>query len=66
MSNKISDKDKKDWNSFLLGKEKLSDKEKILKKKKFLKTTSIDLHGFTLEEANKTVKGITKGRSLGE
>ncbi len=58
MSNKISDKDKKDWNSFLLGKEKLSDKEKILKKKKFLKTTSIDLHGFTLEEANKTVKNF--------
>jgi len=58
LSNKISDKDKKDWNSFLLGKEKLSDKEKILKKKKFLKTTSIDLHGFTLEEANKTVKNF--------
>ena len=58
MSNKISDKDKKDWNSFILGKEKLSDKEKILKKKKFLKTTSIDLHGFALEEANKTVKNF--------
>ena len=56
MKKKISNKDKKDWENFLDSKEKLQDKDSnILKKKKFLKK-SFDLHGFTLEQANKKIK----------
>ena len=56
MSNKISDKDKKDWDNFISNKEKLSDKDSTNKKKIFLKIRSIDLHGYTLEHANKSIE----------
>ena len=56
MTNKISDKDKKDWENFLSSEEKLSDKDLRLKKKKYSSTYSIDLHGYTLEEANKSIQ----------
>ena len=56
MSDKISDKDKKDWENFLSNNEKLPDKDYSLEKKKILKTGRIDLHGFTLEDANKTIQ----------
>ncbi len=56
MSNDISDKDKKDWNKFINSSEKLTDKDLIDQKKKSLKTKSIDLHGYTLDEANKTIE----------
>ena len=52
MSNKISDKDKKDWESFLSSDEKLPNKDFKLNKEKPLKVNRIDLHGFTLEQAN--------------
>ncbi len=56
MSNDISDKDKKDWNKFIHNNEKLPDKDyKNFEKKRFI-TKSIDLHGFTLDEANKTIE----------
>ena len=55
MTNKISDKDKKDWKNFLSSEEKLQDKDLKFKKKNYTKTNSIDLHGYTLEEANKSV-----------
>jgi len=54
----ISDKDKKDWNEFLNKKEKLIDKDTVLIKNKVSKTKIIDLHGYTLEEANKKVESI--------
>jgi len=54
--NKISDKDKKDWENFLSSDERLPDKDLKLKKKKYNKTRSIDLHGYTLEEANKSIQ----------
>jgi DNA-nicking Smr family endonuclease len=54
--NKISDKDKKDWENFLSSEEKLPDKDLKLKKKKYNNTYSIDLHGYTLEEANKSIQ----------
>jgi DNA-nicking Smr family endonuclease len=54
--NKISDKDKKDWENFLSSDERLPDKDLKLKKKKYNKTYSIDLHGYTLEEANKSIQ----------
>ena len=56
MINKISDKDKKDWENFLSSEEKLPDKDLKLKKKKYNSINSIDLHGYTLEKANKSIQ----------
>ena len=56
MNNQISDKDKKDWQNFLSKKEKLPDKDNSQSKDKVIKTSEIDLHGFTLDEANKIVE----------
>ena len=56
MTQDLPDKDKKDWENFITGGEKLVDKDKKQNQKKFFKTRSIDLHGFALEEANKTIK----------
>tara|TARA_B100001093_G_C26174665_1_gene737251 strand:- start:11 stop:424 length:414 start_codon:yes stop_codon:yes gene_type:complete len=56
LSDKISDKDKKDWDNFLSNNEKLPNKDFKLSKKKFLKIKNIDLHGFTLEQANKIIE----------
>ena len=55
MTNKLSDKDKKDWQNFLNSSEKLHVKD--LDKPDNLKITEklIDLHGYTLEEANKEI-----------
>jgi len=54
---KILDKDKQDWENFLKNKEKISNKDfdetiniRIEKIKK------IDLHGYTIEEANKAIE----------
>ena len=55
MINKLSDKDKKDWNNFLNSKEKLEVKDKETYKKTKISEKSIDLHGYTLEEANKQI-----------
>ena len=52
MNDNISDKDKKDWENFLSSDEKLPNKDLKLSKKKTLKIKNIDLHGFTLEQAN--------------
>jgi DNA-nicking Smr family endonuclease len=56
LSNKISDKDKKDWEEFLIKDEKLPNKDSGLRERKKLKIRHLDLHGYTLEEANKTVE----------
>ena len=56
MTNKISNKDKKDWEVFLSKKEKLPNKDLKFEQKKISKIKHIDLHGFTLEQANKTIK----------
>ena len=56
MKNKISDKDKKDWENFIRRKEKLINKDLILNKSINKKIKSIDLHGLTLDEANKKIK----------
>ena len=58
MTNKISEKDKKDWENFLSSDEKLPNKDNKLKKIKSLKTKSIDLHGYTLEQANKLIEAF--------
>ena len=56
MSSKISEKDKKDWEEFLSKSEKLPNKDLKSVKTKTLKTKNIDLHGYTLEDANKTIQ----------
>ena len=56
MKKNISDKDKKDWEDFISSDEKLSNKDLKNQKNFFFKTKSIDLHGYTLEKANKTIE----------
>ena len=56
MSNDISQKDKQDWETFISNNEKLPNKDINFSKKTFIKIKSLDLHGYTLEEANKTIE----------
>ena len=56
MNDKILDKDKQDWENFLSSDEKLDNKDFKLNKRKTLKIKNIDLHGYTLQEANKTIQ----------
>ena len=58
MNSNISDKDKKDWKDFLKQNEKLPNKDFEKKENKFNITKSLDLHGFTLDEANKKVESF--------
>ena len=58
MNNNISDKDKKDWKNFLEKNEKLPNKDLEIKDNKFHITKSLDLHGYTLDEANKKVESF--------
>ena len=60
MSDKLSDKDKKDWENFLSNKEVLKDKDSLELKEKAIKTQSFDLHGFTLDEANKKIDHLIR------
>ena len=56
MNDNISDKDKKDWYRFIKSTEKLPNKDSKYQKKENPKVRSIDLHGYTLDEANKTIE----------
>ena len=56
MSNDISDKDRKDWEDFVSSKQKLFDKDNKKQTRIYLESRSIDLHGYTLEEANQAVE----------
>ena len=58
MSNDISEKDKKDWETFIDSDERLPNKDFKSSKQKLFKVKSIDLHGYTLEEANKTIENF--------
>ena len=55
MTNKLSDKDKKDWTNFINSSEKLQSKDLEQSNDRAILERSIDLHGFTLEEANKEI-----------
>ncbi len=58
MNSKLSDKDKKDWQNFVLSKNKVQNKDsKIIKNKKEVIKT-IDLHGFSLDNANKVIEEL--------
>tara|TARA_Y100000385_G_C13044466_1_gene616816 strand:+ start:94 stop:510 length:417 start_codon:yes stop_codon:yes gene_type:complete len=56
LTDKISDKDKIDWKNFLSSKDKLPNKDLKIKSKKNLKPRSIDLHGYSLDEANRLIE----------
>jgi len=57
LNSKLTDKDKKDWHSFTSSKDALPNKDEISNIIKSKKTDSfIDLHGFSLEDANKTIE----------
>ena len=58
MTDNITEKDKKDWENFLSKKEKLPNKDITINKKITFKTRSIDLHGYSLEEANKSIENF--------
>ena len=58
MNDNISYKDKKDWSNFVNSKDKVPDKDIKTKDKKTFKTKSIDLHGYTLDEANKAIENF--------
>ena len=54
---KISDKDKEDWENFLKNNEKIPNKDFVNKKNvRYEKIKKIDLHGYTIEEANRAVE----------
>jgi DNA-nicking Smr family endonuclease len=53
----ISNKDKQDWENFLKNKEKIPNKDFVNRKSvRHEKIKKIDLHGYTIEEANKAVE----------
>ena len=55
MTNRLTDKDKKDRQDFLNSSEKLQSKDIDQSYKRKILEKSIDLHGYKLEEANKEI-----------
>ncbi len=59
MIKKISKKDKKDWKNFLDSEETIENKDvTIIANKKNIHSRSIDLHGYTLENANEIINNF--------
>ena len=58
MTNKLSDKDKKDWQDFLNSSEKLYNKDVDQTINSKILERSIDLHGYTLDDANKEISNF--------
>ena len=60
MKTKISEKDKKDWEEFITSNDKLPNKDSDTKNqnRNSIRVRSIDLHGYTLDEANKTIENF--------
>jgi len=56
LNKKISDKDKQDWQRFIDSNDKLFDKDYKLTKDKQFKTRQLDLHGYSLDDANQKIK----------
>ena len=55
MTNKLSNKDKKDWQDFLNSSEKLQVKDIDKSNNQITFEKSIDLHGYTLKKANEEI-----------
>ena len=60
MNSKLTDKDKKDWKNFTSSRDKIPNKDFKINKKNIKENTEriIDLHGISLENANKIVEGF--------
>ena len=58
MNSKLTDKDKKDWRKFTSSRDEVPNKDFKLNKKNIEENTKriIDLHGFSLENANKIIE----------
>ena len=56
MNKKLSNKDLKDWKNFVEGNESIPNKDNIINNKKIKKEATIDLHGFSLDQANNKVE----------
>ena len=57
MTNKLTDKDKKDWENFTSSNNKLENKDSNININNN-KNKIIDFHGFSLEEANKKIEDL--------
>ena len=60
MNSKISEKDKKNWEEFLSNDQKLPNKDSEQEETQVKKTRTLDLHGKSLEEANKIIDNFIK------
>jgi len=60
LNSKLTDKDKKDWRNFTSSRDKVSNKDFKINKKNIGENIEriIDLHGFSLENANKIIEGF--------
>jgi len=58
LNNRISDKDKKDWENFLSKDESLPNKDFEISKIKNKKSKLCDLHGYSLDEANRKISEL--------
>ena len=64
MNKKISDKNKEDWENFLKSRDKIPNKDFVDKKNiRHEKIKKIDLHGYTIEEANNAIEQFIKESS---
>ncbi len=60
MNKNISNKDKRDWEDFISKKEKLLNKDINIQNKNLVKTKTVDLHGYTLDNANEYIEKFIK------
>ena len=58
MIKKITDKDKQDWDNFLSNDETMPDKDSDQREKLKRKNISFDLHGYSLDDANKKIEEL--------
>ena len=56
MNKKPSNKDLKDWKNFLESKEKIHNKDNVINQIELKEEATIDLHGFSLDQANSKVE----------
>ena len=58
MTAKISDKDKEDWIKFINKNEKIENKDTDIKENAIIQRKTIDLHGYTIRDANLAVSNL--------
>ena len=58
MNSKISDKDKEDWQKFISNKDRLPNKDEKIAENKITKSFTFDLHGYSLNDANKKIEEL--------